>query len=284
MAIKQSEIIGLFTTPAIAYGREQNRIAGEAQSYQNPMLQQLYRSTGGLATGVGGLFGAKPRGVLEAERVQETVQGVPYDQENPSAYYTALGQRLVDQGMTQAAYEAFTIAKELEQRQVKKDKGSDIADMVDAMATFDDFEAAVKDVLNDPNLSAGVGFNSIFPTRPGSPTRDFELKVERLKGGAFLQAIQQMRGLGALSNAEGRAATQALTALELDMSEEGFKAELRRLLKYIELGRQRLRQREQAATQNINITIDREASAPNIASYQTSSGVNVTIEPDSGNR
>jgi hypothetical protein len=65
---------------------------------------------------------------------------------------------------------------------------------------------------------AGYGGNSI----PGTGRYDFQNLVDQAKSGAFLTAVQEMRGLGALSNAEGGAATQAITRMNTATSTEAF--------------------------------------------------------------
>lgn len=65
---------------------------------------------------------------------------------------------------------------------------------------------------------AGIGGNAI----PGTPNYDFQNLVEQAKSGAFLSAIQQMRGMGSLSNAEGQAATQAVTRMNTATTKEAF--------------------------------------------------------------
>jgi hypothetical protein len=77
-------------------------------------------------------------------------------------------------------------------------------------------------IERDPNLDIGVGGSSIFNNIPGTPGRDFQTKVDQATSGAFLSAIQQMRGLGALSNAEGQTATQAVTRMTTSVSKEEF--------------------------------------------------------------
>lgn len=65
---------------------------------------------------------------------------------------------------------------------------------------------------------AGLGGNAI----PGTGRFGFQNLVEQAKSGAFLTAVQEMRGLGALSNAEGQAATQAITRINTALSKEDF--------------------------------------------------------------
>lgn len=81
-------------------------------------------------------------------------------------------------------------------------------------------------IRNDPYLRRGTGGTSVFNRIPGTGGYDFANKVEQAKSGAFLTAIQQMRGLGALSNAEGSAATAAITRMDTATSEEAFKSAL----------------------------------------------------------
>ena len=75
-------------------------------------------------------------------------------------------------------------------------------------------------------MERGTGGTSVFNRVPGTGGYDFANKVEQAKSGAFLTAIQQMRGLGALSNAEGSAATAAITRMDTATSEEAFKSAL----------------------------------------------------------
>lgn len=78
----------------------------------------------------------------------------------------------------------------------------------------------------DPNRQRGTGFSATFNAVPGTRGYDFQTKVDQAKSGAFLSAIQQLRGMGALSNAEGQTATAAVTRLNTATSEEEFMAAL----------------------------------------------------------
>lgn len=83
-------------------------------------------------------------------------------------------------------------------------------------------KSLVQSLRNDPNRGAGTGKTSVFNRIPASPGYDFQTKVDQAKSGAFLSAIEQMRGLGALSNAEGQTATAAVTRMDTATSEEEF--------------------------------------------------------------
>lgn len=77
-------------------------------------------------------------------------------------------------------------------------------------------------IRDNPYLERGTGFSSLANAIPGTGGYDFSNIVEQAKSGAFLQAIQQMRGLGSLSNAEGGAATAAITRMNVATSKEAF--------------------------------------------------------------
>jgi hypothetical protein len=85
---------------------------------------------------------------------------------------------------------------------------------------------AIQTLRSDPYKSRGTGFSSMGNSIPGTGGYDFQNKVEQAKSGAFLTAIQQMRGLGSLSNAEGGAATAAVNRMNTSTSEEEFNAAL----------------------------------------------------------
>lgn len=77
-------------------------------------------------------------------------------------------------------------------------------------------------IRTDPNIDWGTGFSSVGNVIPGTPGYDFQNIVDQATSGAFLTAIQQMRGLGSLSNAEGGAATAAVTRMKTATSKEAF--------------------------------------------------------------
>lgn len=67
-------------------------------------------------------------------------------------------------------------------------------------------------------MSAQLGGNMMG----GTGRFAFQNLVDQAKSGAFLTAVQEMRGLGALSNAEGQSATQAITRMNTALSKDDF--------------------------------------------------------------
>jgi len=86
--------------------------------------------------------------------------------------------------------------------------------------------ASAERLLNHPGLEAAVGLSSVLPTRPGSDAADFEAELEAFDAQIFTQAVETMKGLGALSEAEGRKISAAAGALNKNMSEEAFNRSL----------------------------------------------------------
>ena len=83
-------------------------------------------------------------------------------------------------------------------------------------------KSLIEQIKTNPYLERGTGFSSAGNIVPGTGGYDFQNLVDQAKSGAFLQAVQQMRGLGALSNNEGGAATQAITRMNTATSKEAF--------------------------------------------------------------
>jgi hypothetical protein len=70
-----------------------------------------------------------------------------------------------------------------------------------------------------PSITNAFGFTGLFP---GSDVQNFKTEFAKVGGQAFLQAVETMRGTGALSEAEGKKATEAITSMSLSQSEKEF--------------------------------------------------------------
>lgn len=128
----------------------------------------------------------------------------------------------------------------------------------------------VTSIRNDPYKSRGTGFTALGNAIPGTGGYDFQNKVNQAKSGAFLTAIQQMRGLGALSNSEGGAATAAVNRMNTSTSEEEFDAALDDYEKIVKQGMARAQKRMQTGG---------SAPAAQPTGNRTSSGVQWSVEP-----
>lgn len=73
-----------------------------------------------------------------------------------------------------------------------------------------------------PGFSNAVGAG--FPLRfiPGTSESDFQTRFDQVKGGAFLQAFETLKGGGSITNVEGDKGTAALNRMNLAQSEREF--------------------------------------------------------------
>ena len=99
-----------------------------------------------------------------------------------------------------------------------------------SVADIDSTIAVANEIFKHKGLDAAVGGTSAFPTMPGSDAADFEAKLEQFQSKQFLTNIEKMKGMGALSEAEGKKIASAAGALELNMSENAFRREMNTIL------------------------------------------------------
>lgn len=84
-------------------------------------------------------------------------------------------------------------------------------------------------LMEHPGRRGATGTWNLGRMVPGTDAADFAAEVETLKAQTFLPMVQQLRGMGALSNAEGDKLNAAVGALRFDMSEKAFNESLARI-------------------------------------------------------
>ncbi|WP_408953053.1 transglycosylase SLT domain-containing protein [Lysobacter sp. Hz 25] len=85
---------------------------------------------------------------------------------------------------------------------------------------------SIDTLLKAPGLDAAVGMGSMFPTAPGSDAANFEAQLDTFKAQTFVPMVSQLKGMGALSDAEGKKLSEAVGALNIKMSDSAFRASL----------------------------------------------------------
>lgn len=98
-----------------------------------------------------------------------------------------------------------------------------------AAASFDTAIATIDRLRSHKGMGDAVGWQAMFPTLPGGDAANFEAELDALKAQTFLPMVQSLRGMGALSNAEGEKLTNAIGALSTTQSEQAFKTSLGRI-------------------------------------------------------
>ncbi|MBI1433297.1 phage DNA ejection protein [Escherichia coli] len=130
--------------------------------------------------------------------------------------------------------------EELKQKQADVRQKADIARadrQAAAQGAVDTFSTAL-DSLNEieqsPGLSKAVGIRSALPTVPGSDAANFEARLDTFKAQTFLPMVQSLKGMGALSDAEGKKLSDAVGALSPKMSEKAFRDSIGKIRNQLE--------------------------------------------------
>lgn len=114
------------------------------------------------------------------------------------------------------------------------------------VATADTTLQLIADLKTDPGLELATGASSVLNVVPGTPGYDFQNRLDQLLSGGFLTAIDQLRGMGALSNAEGQTATRAISRMDSATSTPAFREALADYEKVVRTGRERAAKRIEA--------------------------------------
>lgn len=105
-----------------------------------------------------------------------------------------------------------------------------------------------KPVPPHKGFSTAVGA-TLFPGAgfiPGTDTSDFKARLNEVKGGAFMEAFQTLKGGGQITEVEGQKATQAITRMDTAQSEAEFVRAAREFQDVIRAGVKRAQQKTKA--------------------------------------
>jgi hypothetical protein len=82
----------------------------------------------------------------------------------------------------------------------------------------------VDDLLDSPGFKQAVGASRLVGVQkiPGTEARDFDIRLDQLKGKQFLQAFESLKGGGQITEVEGKKATDAISRMDAAASEEEF--------------------------------------------------------------
>jgi hypothetical protein len=129
---------------------------------------------------------------------------------------------------------------ELKQKQVDVRQKADVARadrQAAAQGAVDTFSTALDslgELEKSPGLTKAVGVRSAFPTIPGSDAANFEARLDTFKAQTFLPMVSSLKGMGALSDAEGKKLSDAVGALSPKMSEDAFRSSIGKIRTQLE--------------------------------------------------
>jgi hypothetical protein len=204
----------------------------------------------------------KPTGAFMELGFIEQINAAPTDEE-AKAMYDALDpamKRVYDRsyGMSVSPEWAAGVAQEYYQEQDERVKAAsdprnqalEIQRNEKAQATRDQIgimRGVVSNILEHPGFSGSIGaknasylFGAKSQPFAGTKEADFMALLEQLKGGAFLQAFQSLKGGGPITDVEGEKATQAIVRAQASQSEEGFRKSMAEVLDVLDNAEKRL--------------------------------------------
>ncbi len=124
--------------------------------------------------------------------------------------------RLQTQQLQKSLLEGKVSRMEADKQQGEIDRKAKAAEKVGALSSAID---TIDTMLKGEGLESATGLSGIITTLiPGSEASDFSSQLESLKSNIFLDNVSKMKGMGALSEAEGRKIAAATKALDIEMS------------------------------------------------------------------
>jgi len=108
------------------------------------------------------------------------------------------------------------------------------------IASFDTMLGTLNRLSEHPGLARSVGVVGAFPTMPGSESANFKAELDTFQSQAFIPMVSQLKGMGALSDAEGKKLTAAVGALNPNMGEKAFRESIDRITSEMESARARV--------------------------------------------
>lgn len=107
-----------------------------------------------------------------------------------------------------------------------------------AIKNSDKATEKINGLINNPNLKYATGALSFMGNIPGTPYKDIAGELEVVKGGAFSQAIESLRGLGAMSDADAKGVTSSIANLDRTQSSEQLKKQLGYIIDTVNIGKE----------------------------------------------
>lgn len=108
-----------------------------------------------------------------------------------------------------------------------------------AIDSIDTAIESLNTIIGHKGREAATGVLSVVPSFPGGDAAGFDARLETFKAQTFVPMVAQLKGMGALSDAEGKKLTAAVGALDPKMSDEEFLSSAKDILGELELKKRR---------------------------------------------
>lgn len=122
-------------------------------------------------------------------------------------------------------------ATKVEENKLKRESKEESANLTKSsqLASFDTMLGTLGRLATHKGLARSVGAWGAMPTMPGSDSANFQAELNTFQSQAFLPMVAQLKGMGALSDAEGKKLTAAVGALDPKMGETAFRESVDRI-------------------------------------------------------
>lgn len=119
---------------------------------------------------------------------------------------------------------------------VGEETGKGMVALPQVLSTANQTLQAIEGVRNHPGREWGTGALGTIPGIPGTQQRGFVAALDQLKGKTFLEAFNSLRGGGAITEAEGAKATNAMARLDRAQNKQDFESALNDLRDVVKSG------------------------------------------------
>jgi len=145
----------------------------------------------------------------------------------------------------------------------EEDRGKAIADAPRVVDNANEAIRLADELIKHPGMKQAVGASSMLGIQkiPGTQARDFMNRLDQIKGGAFLEAFNTLRGGGQITEIEGKKATDAIARMDNATSEEAFAQAVMDYKNVIQDGVERAKRKTQQPTAVPTSTFDADKEA-----------------------
>jgi len=203
-------------------------------------LVPVYKTSGQTVPGLEPLSKSLSPDQLRQAQFEQFKFANPSASDLLSAETARQGQQITlrGQNLTNArALEGMNIQNQLKNLQSQKlqmELGQASTAKEGAVDSYNTSLQSLDRLAKHPGLSAAVGATlqpriPYVGEIPGTNKADFMAELDTFKSQTFFPMVQNLRGMGALSDAEGKKLTDAVGALNPNMSEKAFKESLTRI-------------------------------------------------------
>lgn len=149
----------------------------------------------------------------------------------------------------QSSYKTKTAKKDVEAQSNLPSQTFSIKNQLDTLNRLEN-HPGLRDIVGIKGGGAILSYVGKKEPIEGTKAAGAKALFDQVQGQQFLQSLDSLRGLGAVSNIEGVTATKAISALRTATSEKEFKENLNILKKTLNNGENRLKQRAQQGYQS----------------------------------